>query len=112
MTSNYQQAPQGGRVLIDIDGSYYFLEQVIAVANRSRIAKVPANDLVEGQVMYRPVTQGAAAADAVDAVIYTRLEGKLLVLAGRQILRAAMEKGSSEVPGRFVSNYALKQTKS
>lgn len=112
MTSNNQPAPQGGRTLVDIDGSYYFLEQVISVAGRSRIAKVPVGDLEIGQVMYRPVTQGAATADAVDAVIYTRLEGKLLVLAGRKILRAAMEKGSVEVPGRFISNYALKQTKS
>lgn len=110
MTSNPTQKPFGGRVIIDHNGAFYPLTEVIKLAASNRKAKVPVGDLELDEVVLRPSTSPES--EQLDAVIYTRLGGKLILLAGRKLVRDALDKGVNEVPGRFLSNYALKQTKS
>jgi hypothetical protein len=96
------------RTVVSLGDSFYLLTEVLELARRTRIEKVEtvSLDLEDSRAipsMPRSVE--------TDSVVHTKFGGKLVVLAGKEIVRAALDKGVEKVPGRFVSPYALKQAK-
>lgn len=96
------------RTVVSLGETFYLLSDVLEMARRVRIEKVETAslDLVDSRAipsMPRSVI--------TDAVVHTKFGGKLVVLAGKEIVQAALDKGVEKVPGRFVSPYALKQAK-
>lgn len=108
MVQQVKVAPRNAdRTVVSVGDSFYLLTEVLDLSKRVRIEHVEAKllDLESSRAV------PSMPAQELDAVVYTKFGGSLVVLAGKELVRGASDKGIPKVPGRFVSAYALKQAK-
>lgn len=108
MVQQVKVAPRNAdRTVVSLGDSFYLLTEVIDLSKRIRI------DYVETALLDVESSRAVPSMpkQELDAVVYTKHGGNLVVLAGKELIQAAMDNGRPKVPGRFVSAYALKQAK-
>lgn len=98
-----------GRQVLRWNGALYDLEDVTAIAKRQRIQKVAVTDLNkhDSHAELSPPFPNPV----LDEVVYTEHKEGLVILMGRHKVAQAESLERTELPGRFISPYALKAAK-
>lgn len=98
-----------GRQVLRWNDALYELEAVVAIAKQARIEKVKVAELILGD------DAGELAPPHprpdMEEVVYTKRGGALVVLLGSHKVHQANTLERTEVPGRFISPFALKKAK-
>lgn len=98
-----------GRQVLRWNDALYDLESVVALAKQVRIAKVKVAELTVGDEAGELIPPHPST--GLDEVVYTKRGGTLVVLLGSIKVHQAETLERTEVPGRFISTFALKKAK-
>lgn len=96
------------RVVLSLGDNFYMVTEIHELSKRSKISHVETATLDMESSRAIPAMP---VIDDLKEVVYTKHEGRMVVLMGKEIIRAAQDKGVPKVPGRFVAPYVLKQAK-
>jgi hypothetical protein len=98
----------GPREVIRFNDQYYVLESVVAISKQSKVFRASLADLKLGQATILSPNPNTPPSKEVLCV----MRGKeLVVLFGKELIAAAEQAGSPDVPVRLISSFALKQAK-
>jgi hypothetical protein len=98
-----------GRQVLRWNDALYDLEVVVALAKQARIEKVKVAELTIGDLAGE--LSPPHPNPTVEEVVYTKRGGALIVLLGNHKIHQAHTLERTEVPGRFISPFALKKAK-
>lgn len=98
-----------GRQVLRWNGALYDLEDVTAIAKRQKIQKVGVTELnLSGD---HAELSPPYPSPALDEVVYTKHKEGLVILMGHTKVAQAESLDRTELPGRFISPFALKAAK-
>lgn len=108
VTGQIKRESNGPREIIRFNDQYYILESVVAISKQSKVFRSPLSDLKLGQASILSPNPNTPASKEVLCV---KRGNELVVLFGKELIAAAQQAGTPEVPVRLISSFALKQAK-